>query len=71
MLKTTQESICHSQENEKLKENVAEETQALHSLSEDFKSIFINMLKQLKETTHTELQDTRRTGSQMRMSVKR
>lgn len=43
------ESIVHSQRKKKLTESIPEKAQALGLLEEEFKSAFLNILKELKE----------------------
>lgn len=47
--------MAHTQDKRQLKETVPEEALTLDSLDKDFKSIILNMLKELKGTIYKEL----------------
>lgn len=47
--------MVHTQDKRQLKETVPEEALTLDSLDKDFKSIVLNMLKELKGTIYREL----------------
>lgn len=47
--------MAHTQDKRQLKETVPEEALPLDSLDKDFKSIILNMLKELKGTIYKEL----------------
>lgn len=48
-------SMAHSWQKSKLTETTSEDIQTLDLLDKDFKSMVLNMFKELKETMHKEL----------------